>query len=111
MATKYLNAVVRVLNTYQFGSKSLVVALDALIGTAMENTKGENRDEIAESTCLGTLHPTAPASGLICRKCFDAVESGNLPPDEDGGILPKEEEDEIAKQVRAMIGAPEDEGV
>jgi len=112
MATKYRNSILKVLANYPPGSASLLVAIDALLGTVIEQTKGRSETELAESTCLGTLHQGAP-KGVICRKCYDAVEAGRAPQDDpaEGPLVGKDkaQEDEIERQVREMIGAPDAE--
>ena len=101
--TKYRQAIMRVLSSYPPGSIQLITAIDIVVRTAMTNATSEGRDELAEQTCLGTLHP-GPPKGVICRRCFDAVESGKLPEEEQEALLPAVEEDSIAKQVRDMLG-------
>jgi len=103
--TRYGAAVGKVLAAYPFGSRSLLVALEALIITAMENTKSEARNEIASDTCQG-LHP-GPANGLICRKCYDALEAGRVPEeqvDETPATAEEEEEvSQISKHIKSML--------
>ena len=103
-ATRYRSAIIRVLNNYQ--GKSLVVALDHVVATAVENAKEANVNELAEQVCQN-LHEDAP-KGLVCKKCFDALEAGRLPPDEEAvPTVSKEEADEeaiIARQVKMLLG-------
>jgi len=110
MATRYRNNIAKVMANYPPGSTSLLIALDALLGTVIEQTKGRNETELAESTCTGTLHQGAP-KGVICRKCYDAIEAGRAPQDDpaEGLLVGKDKaaEEEIERQVRQMIGAPE----
>ena len=106
--TRYRQAIARVLGTYPYGSIQLVIAIDIIVRTAMSNAISEGRDELAEQTCLGTLHG-GPPKGVICRRCFDALEAGKLPPEEEeaAGILPKSEQSDIEKQVLDILGADE----
>lgn len=109
-ATRYGAAIWRVLQNYPPGTHQLVLALETVVKTAMEKTEEQSKDDIAQTSCLG-LHPGAPA-GLICRKCFDSVEQGQVPSSELQAGEPgpsKEEEEEIRRidaEVAAMINTP-----
>ena len=109
--TRYGNAAVRVVNAYRPGSNELYYALESLIMTAMGQAQHDEQEKIAIDTCEG-LHPGL-AAGLICRKCFDAVEAAKMPesamtanepvsPDE------KASRDAIDVQVRAMLSGEEE---
>lgn len=109
--TRYRQAIARVISNYPPGSFQLVIALDIVVATAMSNTSYANADELAEKSCLGNLHPGAP-KGVICKRCFDAVEAGHLPPDEAeagaeaGPRLSSKEESGIEAEVMRMLGNP-----
>lgn len=77
--TKYGMPIVKVLNYYPAGSPSLIVALEAIVSTAMEAAKAEVSVDRASEVCQH-LHP-GPAQGLACRQCFDVVEAGRMPSD------------------------------
>ena len=114
IATRYTRAVMRVLANYPPGSRSLVVALEAIIGTAVERTKEENRDELAETVCQN-LH-VGPAKGLACGACFDVLETGKMPAEEDmpspaAATTPAEkaEDDAIQRQVAMLLDQKDDD--
>jgi len=109
---RYRTNIIRVMNAYPPGSASLIVALDALITTAVERLQEARLDEIAEKSCQ-QLHPGAP-KGLVCKRCFDSKELGLIPSaeEEDQGLIikmPAQQENDIEKQVRMLIGQPEPE--
>jgi hypothetical protein len=117
--TRYGQAIVRILQTYAPGTPSLYVAIEALVQTAMGNVKQDARDEISNEVCQN-LHD-GPAKGLVCKRCFDALEMGKLPPEEEVGIpVPGTEAVEttsqaaersaIEEQVRMLIGTGDDGG-
>jgi len=108
--TRYRQAIARVMANYPPGSLQLVIALDIIVQTAMNNKSYAQADELAEKSCLGTLHD-GPAKGVICKRCYDALESGKLPPDENdeagagaGLGLPAKDESSIASQVHMLLG-------
>jgi len=108
--TQYGQAIVRVLQAYPFGSRSLIVALEAVVTTAMGRVVEESRNEIAQNTCRG-LHPGEP-SGVICLRCFDAAEAGHMPPDEEeakGSPESEKEDSEIAEQVKMLLNLKDGE--
>ena len=96
-STKYGMALQKVLMAYPLGSKSLMVALEAIVNTAMERAKEDKLDETAQQFCR-ELHP-GPARGLVCKLCFEAMESGKLPPEE--AEAPTETPAEIAERESA----------
>lgn len=112
--SRYGNAIVRIFQAYAPGSPSLYVAVEALVMTAMANVKQEARDEIANDTCQN-MHE-GPPKGLICKRCFDALETGRLPPEDTEGavVVPGSghgettsqvaERTAIENQVRMLIG-------
>lgn len=102
----YIRGIQRVLSTYQFGSRSLIVALEALINTAMDNAEAAKKDELAELSCQG-LH-SGPPAGIICKRCFDAVETGQIPEETDLELAPetpseKKERSAIEDSVKHML--------
>ena len=106
--TRYGLAIAKVLASYPLGSKSLIVALEAVVQTAMGRVKEEARDEIAQDTCLG--NHLGPGKGLICRQCYDILESGRTPAEPTEAPVSAEEtaeRDSIRRQVEAMINSPE----
>jgi hypothetical protein len=114
VATRYRNNIARVMANYPPGSSALLIAMDALIETVITQTEGRSADQLAQASCLGTLHTGAP-KGVMCKACFDAMESGRAPqddPNEGPIVIPKEQkaqEDEIARQVKMMMGLPDDD--
>jgi hypothetical protein len=106
-STKYGMAIQKVLMHYPLGSKSLMVALEAIVNTAMERAKEERLDETAQQFCR-ELHE-GPARGLVCKLCFEAVESGKLPSDETEAptetAAEAAERESIVNQVHMLIDA------
>lgn len=106
--TKYGNAIMRVMAYYPPNSQSLLVAMEAVVLTAMNKAREDSKDDLAQDVCQG-LHPDA-AKGLVCKRCFDVVESGKMPQDsEDIAAVvetpsDKKERDDIARQVASIIG-------
>lgn len=101
LRTRYGAAVVRVLNAYKQGSFELVYALESVVLTAMEQTQSDDKDKLAMESCEG-LHD-GPASGLICRRCFDVVEAQKMPDVPAGPIEPSAEEKDIDAHVRKLM--------
>lgn len=115
LKSKYSRAIIQVLSNYQQGSRSLVVALESLLGTVADQSRAESLNEIAAETCLGQ-HP-GMAKGLICRKCYDFMEVSKLDTNiEDIQYAgahetpsEKSERSAIEKQVLDMLGAGGDD--
>lgn len=102
--TRYGEPIVRVLGTYEKGSRSLIVALETIVKTAMDQVRQDSQDELAATNCLG--HHEGPAHGLVCRRCYDAVEQGKLSPEEQETVLSQkeqEEQDAIVKSVQLLL--------
>lgn len=105
-STKYGTAIQKVLMAYPLGSKSLMVALEAIVNTAMERAKEEKLDDTAQQYCR-ELHP-GPAQGLVCKLCFEAVETGKIPQEiEEAPESAAEvaERETILQQVHMLIDA------
>lgn len=109
--TRYGNAAVRVVNAYRPGSNELYYALESLIMTAMAQAQHDEQEKIAIDTCEG-LHPGL-AAGLICRKCFDAVEADKMPQSAmtaNEPLAPEEaaSREAIDQHVKAMLAGEEE---
>jgi hypothetical protein len=57
------------------------MALETLVITAMNNTQGESRDNIALAVCQ-QLH-AGPPKGVACASCFEALEQNKVVLSED----------------------------
>lgn len=105
-STPYGMAIQKVLMAYPLGSKSLMVALEAVVSTAMNRAREEKIDDTAQQYCR-ELHP-GPAQGLVCKLCFEAVETGKIPQTaEEEPETPAEaaERETILQQVHMLIDA------
>lgn len=79
--TRYGQPILRVLNAYPPQSPQLAMALETLVITAMNNTQGESRDNIALAVCQ-QLH-AGPPKGVACASCFEALEQNKVVLSED----------------------------
>lgn len=108
-STKYGMPIQKVLMTYPLGSRSLMVALEAIVNTAMDRAREEKIDDTAQQYCR-ELHP-GPAQGLVCKLCFEAIETGKMPQELEGGDGVPEtaaevaERETILQQVHMLIDA------
>jgi hypothetical protein len=109
--TRYGQAIVAVLGNYPPGSRNLVIALEAVVKTAMSKAAETSQDELAVTTCQG-LHPGV-GKGLVCRRCYDALEQSktNLEDDTPGPVDAEEaaSRSAIEDQVRMLLGQDKDE--
>lgn len=77
--TRYGPAVVRVMNYYSMNPQAMAIAMEKLIKTAMDSVPQLRIDELAQQYC-DSKHDGA-AAGLVCRKCYEAVQAGGLAPE------------------------------
>lgn len=107
--TRYGQAIVRVLQAYPVGTKSLIVSLEAIVQTAMDRTQTNSREQVAQDVCEG-FHP-GPANGLICKACYDAVVQQKMPQADMmmGEDTPedKKETKDVEDFVKQIIGYPD----
>lgn len=82
--TRFGPAIVRVMNHYAMNPSAMAIAMEVLIKTAMDSVPQLRIDELAQQYC--EEKHDGMAAGLVCRKCYDAMQSGRLAPEDSDQI-------------------------
>lgn len=107
LRTRYGQPIMRIIAAYPANSQQLVVALETLVITVMNNTQSESRDQMALAACQ-QMH-TGPPKGIACGSCFQALEESKTQvSDEDQVQVPvtpseKAELESIERTVRGFV--------